>query len=65
MKIYCFFYVGIFCLVALVGFLISLWVSYKTTYNGEESNTNRLPKDGPDYEPAYQTALDDDKEQEQ
>lgn len=54
MKIYCFFYIGVFCAVIVIGLLIALWVSYKTTYDVEE----RLPR-APDYEPAYQTALDD------
>ena len=52
MKIYCFFYVGIFCLVSIIGFLITLWLTFKTTYGGET-----MARD-PDYEPAYSTAID-------
>ena len=52
MKIYCFFYVGVFCLVSLIGFLITLWLTFKTTYGGET-----MARD-PGYEPAYSTAID-------
>ena len=32
MKVYCFFYVGVFLIVSSFGFLISLWITYKTTF---------------------------------
>ena len=47
MRIYCFFYTGVFGIIIIIGCLITLWVTYKTTYGGA-----RLAHD-PEYEPAY------------
>ena len=58
MEIYCFFYVGVFLLVTAFGFIITLVITYKTTYGDV-----RLAHD-PEYEPAYQTAVDDENENE-
>ena len=42
MKIYCFFYIGVFIVTISFGFLITLWVSYRTTFKDD-----RLPHDPP------------------
>lgn len=42
-KIYVYFYVGVFCVFAVIGALLTLWITYRTTFKED-----RLPFD-PDY----------------
>lgn len=43
-KIYVFFYVGTFCFFSVIGILLTLWITYRTTFKED-----RLAYDTTDY----------------